>query len=153
MNRVRFIYIVCVGVTLFIFGTFYFGFFAFPYPDLPPEEKAMYRLRESASTLSMSGGVVLILVSIVGGIIKAVGKRCATLSSMAFIGIAFLVLGCLYGSFVALPIPNPPPQGMQWVAHIFVSVTLLLAGLGLLLLVIVRKIAANKVLHRISRKE
>ncbi len=99
----------------------------------------MYRFHELVSKLSWNGGVVLIQVSIVGGIIKAVGKRFATPLSMAFIGIASLIVGCLYGSFVALPIPNPPPPGMQWVAHIFVSVTLLLAGLGLLLLVIFRK--------------
>ena len=101
--------------------------------------------------LSMSGGVVLILVSIVGPIIKAVCKRFVTPSNMVFIGIAFSVLGCLYGSFVALPIPNPPPQGVQWVAHIFVSITLLLAGLGMLLLVIPRNIAAIKARHRPNR--
>ena len=148
MNRIRFIYIFCIGVMLFIFSAFYFDF---PYPDLPPEEKAIYRLRGSVSKLSMSGGVVLILVSIVGGIIKAVGKRFAAPSSMAFIGIGFLVVGCLYGSFVALPIPNPPPQGMQWLAHIFVSVTLFLAGLALLLFVIFRKIAAKRALYWTSR--
>ena len=84
MNRIRFIYIFCVGVMLFIFGTFFLGVLAFPYPDLPPEAKAVYRLRGSVSMLSMSGGVVLILGSIVGGIIKAVGKRFATPLSMAF---------------------------------------------------------------------
>ena len=147
MNRIRFIYIFCIGVMLFIFGMFYFAFLAFPYPDLPPEERAIYRFHGLVSKLSVSVGVVLIQVSVVGGIIKAVGKRFATPLSMAFIGIAFLVLGCLYGSFVALPIPNPPPPGMQWVAHIFISVTLLLAGLGLLLLVIFRTILANKPVH------
>ena len=151
MNRIRFIYIFCIGVMLFIFGTIYGAFFAFPYPDLPPEEKAMYRFHELVSKLSWNGGVVLIQVSIVGGIIKAVGKRFATPLSMAFIGMASLIFGCLYGSFVALPIPNPPPPGMQWVAHIFVSVTLLLAGLGLLLLIIFRKILANKAIHQTSR--
>ena len=136
---------------LLIFGTIYSAFFAFPYPDLPSGEEAIYRLHGSVSKLSMGGGVVLILVSIAGGLIKAVGKRFATPSNMLFVGIAFLVLGCLYGSFVALPIPNPPPNGMQWVTHIFVSVTLLIAGSGLLLLVIFRKFSANKALHRSSR--
>ena len=151
MNRVRFIYIFCIGVMLCIFGTFYLGFFAFPYPDSPPVKEAIYRLQRSVSKLSMGGGVVLVFVSIVGGIIKAVNKHFTTPSSMVFVGLAFLVLGYLYGSFVALPIPNPPPDGIQWAAHIFVSGTLLLAGSGLLLLFIIRKIIANKELHRTRR--
>jgi hypothetical protein len=59
------------------------------------------------------GGVVVIEASIVGGIIKAFGKRLASSSRKWFVGLAFLILGFLYGSYVALPIPNPPPQGMQ----------------------------------------
>ncbi len=148
MNRVRFIYIFCIGVMLLIFGMFYLGFFAFPYPDSPPEKEAIYRLQRSVSKLSMSGGVVLVLGSIVGGIIKAANKYFATSKSMIFVGIAFLVLGSLYGSLVALPIPNPPPDGMQWAVHVFVSVTLLLAGSGLLLLFIFRKIVASKAVCR-----
>ena len=103
-----------------------FGIFClpFPYPDSSSEEVAIDRLLASVSKLSMGGGVVVVLVSIVGGIIKAANKYFATSTSMVFVGIAFLVLGSLYGSFVALPIPNPPPDGIQWAVHVFVSLTL-----------------------------
>jgi len=129
-----------MGVMLFISGIFYLGFFAFPYPDLPPEERAMHRLDELVSKWCMFGGVVLIEVSIVGGIIKALGKRLATPLSKTLIGISFLIFGCLYGSHLVLQLSNPTPPEMQWMAQVFVSVTLLLAGLGLLLLVTVKRI-------------
>jgi hypothetical protein len=145
MNKIRFIYIFCIGVMLCIFGIFCLPF---PYPDSSSEEVAIDRLLASVSKLSMGGGVVVVLVSIVGGIIKAANKYFATSTSMVFVGIAFLVLGSLYGSFVALPIPNPPPDGMQWAVHVFVSLTLLLAGSALLLLFIFRKIVASNAVRR-----
>jgi uncharacterized protein YhhL (DUF1145 family) len=151
MNRIRFIYIFCIGDMLLIFGIGYLAFFAFPYPDLPPEERAIHRLHELVSKWCVSGGVVLIEVSIVGGIIKALGKRLATPLRKTLIGISFLILGGLYGSYLVLKLSNPTPPEMQWVAQVFVSVTLLLAGLGLLIIVTVRKILANKALRRTSR--
>ena len=50
----------------------------------------------------------MVLVSIVGGIIKAVNQYFATSTSMVFVGIAFLVLGSLYGSKLFIPNPVPP---------------------------------------------
>ena len=85
----QFIYIFCIGVTLLIFGIFYLGFFAFPYPDMPPEEKAMRRLHKLVSGWCMFGGVVLVEVSIVGGVIKALGKRLASPLHKTLIGISF----------------------------------------------------------------
>jgi hypothetical protein len=151
MNRIRFIYIFCIGVMLFIFGVCYLAIFAFPYPDLPPEEGAINRLHGLVSKWCVFGGVVLIEVSIVGGAIKALCNRLATPLRKTLVGISFLILGWLYGSYLASKLSNPTPPEMQWVAQVFVSVTLLLVGLGLLLLVTVRKILANKALHRTSR--
>ena len=150
MNRIRFIYIFCIGVMLFIFGTFYLGIFAFPYPDSPPEEKAIRRLHGLVSGWCMFGGVVLIEVSIVGGLIKALGKRLASPLHKTLIGISFLILGGLYGAYLVLELSNPTPPEMHWVAQVFVSVTLLLAGLGLLLQVAVRKMLDNKALRKTS---
>jgi hypothetical protein len=126
---------------------FYGAFFAFPYPDLPPEKAAMYRLRTSVSMWSLFVGVVLIEISIVGKIVKALSKRLVSSLRKGLVGMAFLISGFLYSSYFALPIPNPPPQGMQWASHIFVSITLLIAGLGLLIMSICGKISANKALH------
>ena len=151
MNRIRFIYIFCIGVMLFIFGTFYFGFFAFQPPDTPPEEKAMRRLHGLVSGWCMFGGVVLIEVSIVGGVIKALGKRLASPLHKTLIGISFLILGGICGSYLVLELSKPTPPEMHWVAQFYVSVTLLLAGLGLLLRVAVSKILDNKALHQTSR--
>ena len=93
---------------------------------------------------------MLIEVSIVGGIIKALGQRLASPLHKTLIGISFLISGGLYGSYLVLELSNPTPPEMQWVAQVFVSVTLLLAGLGLLLRVTVRKILAIKALRKTS---
>ena len=146
----RFIYIFCIGVTLLIFGIFYLGFFAFPYQDMPPEEKVIRRLHGLVSGWCMFGGVVLIEVSIVGGVIKALGKRLASPLHKTLIGISFLILGGIYGSYLVLELSKPTPPEIHWVVQFFVSVTLLLAGLGLLLRVAVSKILDNKALHQAS---
>ena len=150
MNRIRFIYIFCIGVTLLIFGIFYLGFFAFPYQDMPPEEKVIRRLHGLVSGWCMFGGVVLVEVSIVGGVIKALGKRLASPLHKTLIGISFLIVGGIYGSYLVLELSKPTPPEMHWVAQVFVSVTMLLAGLGLLLRVAVSKILDNKALHQAS---
>ena len=151
MNGVRFIYGFFIGVILLIFGAFYGAYFAFPYPDMPPEEAAMHRLHLSVSKWSLLGGVVLVVASIAVGIMKAVCKALTSSLSKVLVGVAFLISGFLYGSHVALPLPNPPPQGLQWVGHVLVSITLLLAGLGLLIMSIFGKLLPNKALHRTSR--
>ena len=110
----------------------------------------MRRLHGLVSGWCMFGGVVLIEVSIVGGIIKALGKRLASPLHKTLIGISFLILGGLYGAYLVLELSNPTPPEMHWVAQVFVSVTLLLAGLGLLLQVAVRKMLDNKALRKTS---
>ena len=132
---------------LFIFGMFYLGFFAFPYPDMPPEKK----IHTSVSMWCVLGGAVLMHVSIAGGIIKALDRRLVSSLSKVSGGSVFLIAGWLYGAYFALPLPNPPPEGMLWVAHVSVSITLLLTGLGFLLLVAFRKMSAKRALHWKSR--
>jgi len=100
----------------------------------------MRRLHGLVSGWCMFGGVVLIEVSIVGGVIKALGKRLASPLHKTLIGISFLIVGGLYGSYLVLELSNPTPPEMHWVVQFYVSVTLLLAGLGLLLLVTVKRI-------------
>ena len=111
----------------------------------------MRRLHGLVSGWCMFGGVVLIEVSIVGGVIKALGKRLASPLHKTLIGISFLIVGGLYGSYLVLELSNPRPPEMHWVAQFYVSVTLLLAGLGLLLRVAVSKILDNKALLQTSR--
>lgn len=111
----------------------------------------MRRLHGLVSGWCMFGGVVLIEVSIVGGVIKALGKRLASPLHKTLIGISFLIVGGLYGSYLVLELSKPTPPEMHWVAQFYVSVTLLLAGLGLLLRVAVSKILDNKALRKTSR--
>ena len=111
----------------------------------------MRRLHGLVSGWCMFGGVVLIEVSIVGGVIKGLGKRLASPLHKTLIGISFLIVGGLYGSYLVLGLSNPTPPEMHWVAQFYVSVTLLLAGLGLLLRVAVSKILDNKALRKTSR--
>ena len=104
----------------------------------------MRRLHGLVSGWCMFGGVVLIEVSIVGGVIKALGKRLASPLHKKLTAISFLILGGLYGSYLVLELSKPTPPEMHWVAQVFVSVTLLLVGLGLLLQITVSKIRDNK---------
>ena len=60
----------------------------------------MRRLHGLVSGWCMFGGVVLIEVSIVGGVIKALGKRLASPLHKTLIGISFLIVGGLYGSYL-----------------------------------------------------
>lgn len=143
MGRFRFVTVFFIGVMLFVFGIFYGAFFAFPYPDLPPEEAATHRLHKSVSMWVLFGGTALIEEAIVERIIKALGKALASSLRKGCVGMAFLILGFIYSSFFALPTQNPA-QAMQLAGHIFVSVTLLLVGLGLLMMSVVGKISANR---------
>ena len=108
----------------------------------------MHRLHLSVSMWSYIGGVVLIEASIVGGIIKAVSKHLVPSLRKGLVGLAFLTLGFLYASYFALPIPAAE---MSWFGHIFVSTTLLLAGLGLVIMSLLGKMLAKKALHQTNR--
>jgi hypothetical protein len=130
MTRVRFRFILITGIVLCISGMFHGALFAFPDPDLQPEKAALYRFHERVAMGSLSAGEVLVEPSIAGRIIRTLARHLASSRSRALIGIFLLAMGCLYGSYLVLPIQNPPPQGMQWVAHGFVSITMMLSGLG-----------------------
>ncbi len=78
----------------------------------------MRRLHGLVSGWCMFGGVVLIEVSIVGGVIKALGKRLASPLHKTLIGISFLIVGGLYGSYLVLELSNPTPPEMHWVAQV-----------------------------------
>ena len=117
---------------------------------MPPEEKAMRRLHKLVSGWCMFGGVVLIEVSIVGGVIKALSKRLASPLHKKLIAISFLILGGLSGACLVNGVPHPASMAHAAV-HVFVSVTLLLVGLGLLLQITVGKILDNKALRKTSR--
>lgn len=133
MKRFRFIYTFIAGVILVLFGAVYGGYFAFPYPDMPPGEAARHGLHLFVSKAGLFGGVVLVVVSIAGGIMAVSARVLASPFSKALGGMAVLMSGFLYGACVALPLPNPPPQGPGWVGHLLASSALLLAGSGLLI--------------------
>ena len=151
MKRIRFTSILIAGIALVIFGIIYGTLFAFPDPDLPPENAALYRVHELIATWSLTGGAVLMEASVAGRIIKTLDKRLVSSSSKALIGMGLFAIGGLYGAYLVLPIPNPPPQGLQWAAHGLVSITMLLSGLGLVLLAIVRTVVLNTSSHRPGR--
>ena len=73
----------------------------------------MRRLHKLVSGWCMFGGVVLIEVSIVGGVIKALGKRLASPLHKTLIGISFLIVGGLYGSYLVLELSHPAPPEMH----------------------------------------
>lgn len=148
MRRIRFRYILIIGVLLCILGTFCGAFFAFPQPDLPPEDQARARLHTVIWQWSFLGGVTLTQVALAGEIARTLNKRLDSPLGKVSWGIALLFSGWLYGAFFALPLPNPPPPGMLWVAHIFVSVTLLLTGSVLLLAGIVSKLSTRRLHHQ-----
>ena len=147
MKKIRFIYIYCIGVTLLLFGIFYHVFYGTPPQyfanNMSPEEKAISRLHDLISMWCIFGGVVLMGVSIVGGVIKALSKRLASPLHKKLIAISFLILGGLSGACLVMGVPHPASIAHA-VAHVFVSVTLLLVGLGLLLQIAVSKIRDNK---------
>ncbi len=149
MIRVRFLYIFLGGVVLFIFGAIYGVFFVFPYPDLPAEEVDIYLFHSLVSFGSLHAGIALVLVSIVGGIVRVASKLLVTTFSKAISGLALVISGYFYGYYIALPLPGPPPKGIPWwVVDGFVSVTMILAGLILLLLVFFKNLQISKALKR-----
>ena len=150
MNKIRLNYIFLFGIFVFIFGTLYGVYFAFPYPDLPPEDVSIYNFHTSLFYWSFFGGLGLMQIAIIAGIIKVLYNNLASILNAFLIGIFLVVFGCFYGVYFVLPLPNPP-EGILWVFHIFASITVFWVGLGLSLLVILRKFKAIKTLHRTSR--
>ena len=135
---------------MLIFGIIYGALFAFPYPDLPQETTDTNQFRKSVSMWGLFGGITLIKASLLGGTLKALNKHLISSLSKAFAGTAFVAAGFLYGLFFTLPVPNPPPQGMQWTAHVFVSITLLLIGVGMLAISISTRLLPSRTRLRTS---
>jgi hypothetical protein len=145
MNKIRLKYVFLFGAFLFIFGLIYGIAFAFPSPDVPSE-----KVNVLISFWSLSVGVVLIGISIVGGMTRVLFNYFSTSLSALLTGMFLVVSGCIYGVQFAFPLPNPPPDGLLWVYHIFASIIFFLVGLVLLILVFLKKLIANKALQRTS---
>jgi hypothetical protein len=135
MNRIRLKYVFLTGVFLFIFSVLCGVYFAFPSPDLPPEDVDIHNFFVSLSLWSFLGGIGLMQIAIIVGIIKVLYSNLTSILSVFLIGIFLVVFGCFYGVYFALPLPNSP-EGILWIFHIFASLTVLLVGLGLLLIML-----------------
>lgn len=145
-NRIRLKYIFLFGVFLFIFSVLCSQYFAFPSPDLPPEDGKIHNFFGSLSLWSFLSGLGVMQIAIILGIIKVLYNNLSSLLSVFLIGIFLVVFGGFYTVYIALPLPNPP-EGIFWVFHIFASLTIFLVGLGLSL-IILKKFIADKALQR-----
>ncbi|MFT6614554.1 MAG: hypothetical protein ACJAXR_000517 [Halopseudomonas sp.] len=146
MNKIQLKYVFMFGAFLFIFGLIYGIAFAFPSPDVPSE-----KVNVSISFWSLSVGVVLIEISIIGGMTRVIFNYLPTSLSVLLTGVFLVASGCIYGVQFVFPLPRPPPDGLLWACHIFASITLFLVGLLLLILFFLKKFMANKALQRTSR--
>ena len=146
MNKIRLKYVFLFGAFLFVFGVIYGIAFAFPSPKFPSA-----KINVLISFWSLSVGVVLIGISIIGGMTRVLFNYCSTSLSALLTGMFLVVSGCVYGAQFAFPLPNPPPDGLLWVFHIFASIIFFLVGLVLLILVCFKKLIANQSLQRASR--
>jgi vacuolar-type H+-ATPase subunit I/STV1 len=75
MKKYLHFYILIVGIIIFLLGVTYGVYFAFPYPDLPPEKADEWHFDDIVSSLAMGIGVGLSFFGLLFGIVRGLRKH------------------------------------------------------------------------------
>ena len=75
MKKYLHFYILIVGIIIFLLGVTYGVYFAFPYPDLPPEKAEKYHFDSMVSSVSMAIGLGLSFLGVLFGVVRVLRKQ------------------------------------------------------------------------------